>query len=334
VAIVCTQGSATNEHYGILRLSPATLQPVVSLFSPSSIRFESQSPYLINNYAQEGPPVAALDGDIFVGLPDCGVLMFAGNNKVELLNEETGLAIQNVQSLQALDGKLFAIVGAVWQDSGLMEIDPKTRISRILSSSRAKFKGSDLDGRSISSIAADARHHALWILTPGELFLYQPADRTVVRKTGSRGDILKAIVMDHSLQICEDKLLISGFGGCFQLDAQTEQFDVLVARTGMIYRWGKPRWQQPDFWSARPQRTILVGEGLILRDHQSLPDFQPYPFLFFRAGMSDPENLLDLCFPQQVATKLVIRDIALSPKGLLVLTDDALYLVPDLRGAQ
>ena len=53
--------------------------------------------------------------------------------------------------------------------------------------------------------------------------------------------------------------------------------------------------------------------------------------LIFRKGEPKSEDLLRLCLLQEVRSKLTVRDLASSPRGLLILTDDALYLVPEIK---
>ena len=282
-------------------------------------------------YGQYGPSVACVGARIFVGFPQTGILVFARDGKVEWLNESGGLADQSILALDALDGKLYALVGTPFardKETGVMEFDPTTRVSRILISSRAKFKNSDLDQREIVSIAADHRRHALWVLTPDELFVYRPADQFAIRKTSVAGPVFKAVNYALSLETCGDNLLLVGRGGCFQFDTQAERLEALVTGTEGRESTGprlKSRWPQQGFWPVIARHPILVADSLIVREDRA------NAALIFRDGESKSEDLLRLCFPQEVGSRLTVRDIASSPRGLLILTDDHLYLVPGLR---
>jgi hypothetical protein len=314
-AIVYTQGPTFDERCGVLWLNPRNYEPQISAYSTVVLPSEEQTRSVSSDYEQYGPSVACIGTNIFVGFPQTGILVFAKDQEVKWLNESNGLADQRIMDLHALDGKLYALLGAsVGRDieTGVMELDPATLVSRIRTSSRAKFKSSDIDQREIVSIAADRRRHALWVLTPDQLFLYRPADGFVT----NRSSMAKGFHVSASMAMCGDNLLLAPCGGCFRVDPETEQLTLVT---------GTSHWPQQLPGPAVAKHPILVAENLIVRRDRSRTA------LIFRKGEPKPEDLLRLCFPQEVAAKLVIRDIALSPKGLLMLTDDALYLVPTIK---
>lgn len=334
-AIVYTQGPTVDERCGVVWLDPISFEPLASASSTVVLPSEGSGRYVSPGYEQYGASVASVGAKIFVGFPQTGILAFARDGKVEWFNESSGLADQSILALDALDGKLYALVGTPFardKETGMMELDPATRVSRILISSRAKFKNTDIDQREILSIAADQRRHALWVLTPGELFFYRPVNQFATNRTSVVSPFFKAVRTFASnflsLEMCGDNLLLVGWGGCFLLDTQTEQLEPLVtgregpedAGTGM-----KSRWPQQGFWPVLARHPILVADSLIVREDWS------NAALIFRDGESKSDGLLRLCFPQEVGSRLTVRDLASSPRGLLILTDDSLYLVPGLR---
>ncbi len=309
--IVYTQGPTREERCGVLWLNPKDFEPEVSAYST----MVQSPPYLSLNYEQYGPSVASVGSKIFVGFPLAGILVFAKNEEAKWLNESNWLADQRIMDLHALDGKLYTLLGAeVGRDieTGVMELDPASLVSRILISSRAKFKRSDLDQREIVSIAADPGRHALWVLTPDQLFLYRPVDGFVT----NRSSMAKGFHVSASMEMCGDNLLLAPCGGCFRVDPETEQLTLVT---------GTSHWPQQLSGPAVAKHPILVGENLIVRRDRSSTAW------IFRKGEQTPEDLLRLCFPQEAVSKLTLRDLASSPRGLLILTDDALYLVPEIK---
>jgi hypothetical protein len=331
-AIVYTQGPTVNERCGVVWLDPNTFEPQVSAYSTVALPSEESGRSVTWEYMQYGPSVACIGTNIFVGFPQTGILVFAKDQKVKWLNESSGLPDQGIRDLGALDGKLYAFVGTPFgfdKETGVMEVDPVTLVSRMLISSRAKFKSTDIDQREIVSIAADQRRHALWVLTPDQLFLYRPADGVVTNRSSMASLFFKGVHLSASvprsasLEACNEDLLLVRLGGCFRLGPQSEQLEALVAGTDV--RPGvKSRWPQQDIWPVFAKHPILVADDLIVREDRSSTAW------IFRKGEPKSEDLLRLCFPQEVVSKLTIRDLASSPRGLLILTDDALYLVPEI----
>jgi hypothetical protein len=310
--IVYTQGPTHDERCGVLWLIPNDFEPEVSAFST----MVQSPPYLSLNYERYGPSVASVGSKIFVGFPLAGILVFAKKEEAKWLNESNGLADQRILDLRALDGKLYALLGAeVGRDieTGVMELDPATLVSRILISSRAKFKGSDLDQREIVSIAADRRRHGLWVLTPDQLFLYRPVDGFVT----NRSSLARGARVSPSIEMCGDNLLLASWGGCSRAAPETgKPASATGANSGreMLVRWPH-QWS----WPIIAKHPILVAENLIVREDRTRTAW------IFRKGEPKPEDLLRLCFPQDAASKITIRDIAVAPSGeLLLLTDDSL----------
>ena len=270
-AIVYTQGPTTDERCGVVWLDPIGLAPHASAFSTVVLPSDGPGRYVSWGYMQYGPSVACVGERIFVGFPQTGILVFAKGEEAKWLNESSGLADQSILDLGALDGKLYAVVGTPFErdkETGVMELDPATWMSRILISSRAKFKSTDIDQREIVSIVGDRRRHALWVLTPDQLFLYRPVDGFVANRTSVASPFFKAAHYFTSLEACGDNLLLVGQGKCFLLDTQTEQLEALVTGSDA---WAvvKSRWPQHGLWRVIARHPILVAESLIVREDRS-----------------------------------------------------------------
>ncbi len=314
--------------FGIMQLSPENLAPLSSQLLPYKMKY---IPGLDSNrYYSEGPEAAADDQAIYLGVKRSGIAVFYKDGSSKLWNEETGLATNVVRSLEILDGKLYASVGGFGssqKDNGLMEVDLKTGISTVLFSNKAKENKEELDGALITGIAADPERHTLWILcseehSPLRLYRYYPQSKKLDRVDS---ESLRKILFfmgpqDTCLRKLKDSIIFQGDIGSMMIDAKTEAATLLLGfyqPTSWMAKWS----QSPPAMGLQPRQLIPINRDLIAITHQEL--------LYFHDGEKDPENL------EQSLTKMgserpAIRDIALTKKGLLVLTDDSLYLIPEI----
>jgi hypothetical protein len=335
---------------GIVHLTPETFAPRPSQFLSCSTEFYSA---IAPGFAalSNGPEVAMDGKNFYLGSPSKGILISYPEGSCKSLNEKNGLASNIVQALEALDGKLFAVIGDgshMSKDTGLMEVDLKSGISTILFSSKSKETTGGLNGKRIAGIASDPKRHALWILSPDEkntfrLFIYYPEDQKL--------DLANSNLIDGSFQrylfpeepwwnllrTFNDHLIIEAHHGSSIIDtktaAETRLLDYTDASKPMPFssrRFGRgpgkpPKWMvttaEHSIVSAGPKpvmRQVVLNRDLIAINHSEL--------MYFHDGGKDPEY-----FEQSLPVKKpVFRDIALTEKGLLVLTADALYLIPEI----
>ena len=326
-AIVYTQGVMSREHCGVLQLDPGTLRPRTFTSSSAEVSLKTLNGNLMSDYGRFGPSVAECDGDIFVGFPTSGIVRFRNDGTSDALNEANGLATDNVRGLDALDGKLYGFIGIVFGQSGVMEVDPKSGVSRILCSTKSKFSRSELDARPIRGIAADGDHHILWVLTPQGLFSYRPSDQSISNRTDLAAAVMKVVEWREylSLQRQDDKLLVGGGRTCFTVNMRTERVEVLAASIRCPFGEITSRWRLA---SETPLRIAELLHGLAFKDAGNQAGRSA---LLCIDGRSAPVDLLNECFPAEVAAKLTLRDMAPADGGLLLLTDDALWLIPELR---
>lgn len=328
-AVVYTYGTISQERCGLLRLDARTLRPVD--FIPSSIvlDFNSMRGNLPMGNSRLDPAAVECDGDIFVSFLVGGIIRFRKDNTTVTLNEANGLATENIMALESLDGKLYAVVGRRLEETGVMGVDPQSGDSKILFSTRTKFTRSELDGRPIEGIAADKNHHILWVLTPQGFFYYRPVDHFVVSRTDLAASILKTFQSPEvfgSLQRQGTNLLVGGNRACVQVNMGTEQVEVLAA--SIYYPWTnvRSRW---TLGTETPTKIVVLSHGLAFIDKYISADWSG---LLCLDNRSKPVDILNMCFPSKVASKLTVRDIAIGPSGgLLFLTDDSLYVIPELR---
>jgi hypothetical protein len=194
------------------------------------------------SYTENGPEVTADDQNLYFGSPQNGIMISSGDGSCKVLTEENGLASNIIRSLEALDGKVYAVigqVGSVVKDSGLMEVDLKSGISTVLFSVKAKDKTRELDGMSIAGIAADPKRHALWILSADDkdfyhLFIYYPRDQKLDRAdSGSITQTFKYMLFHREfrnvLRKRNDHLFIEGISASALIDTRTEIGVLLIA---------------------------------------------------------------------------------------------------------
>jgi hypothetical protein len=341
--------------YGIMQLSPENLAPISSQWLPFKTKYDLDRSDG-NKYRNEGPEAAADDQAIYLGIKQYGIAVLYKNGSSKLLNEDTGLATNVVRSLEILDGKLYATVGSFGmsqKDNGMMEVDLKTGISTVLFSNKSKEKKGELDGTLIAGIAADPERHALWILCleeygPLRLYRYYPQDNKLERVDN---DSIKMALLQvagyppHSIPLHKrnDSLMVEGSFGTVVIDTRTDAATLLLSFSS-VPRVPAAKWlmQVTSDLEHMPKQAIPMNRDLISKTEWEL--------LYFHDGEREPDHFEEsLTAPQptpdDIALKQMaesrgwtlanpkgfkLRDIALTKKGLLVLTDDSLYLIPEI----
>ena len=287
-----------------------------------------------NEFYYAGPAVTSDGRNIFVAHTLDGILVFPGDGPPRLLNEANGLASQKIWRLEALDGKLYAIIGTPWEETGLMEVDWKSNSSRIVSSERTQSADFPLAGRTTFGILADSNRHLLWVLSgridvPGggqkkiSLFTYSPRDNRVEIKLK---DFTEGFV--YSTCWTEGGLLFWQTGDCKILNPDTSMGEIIYGGYNKIFPYRKqtqPKnivWQMPPANFA-PRSLTFIGNDLLAIQGREL--------LWFHTGVAEPQYLLDRLFSKEDAKKIYFRELALTKQGMLMLSEDGLYLVPEIK---
>jgi len=264
------------------------------------------------------PVVVELGNNTYVGLFGEGILAFRANSEPILWNESSGLPGNDVISLGALNGKLYAIIGATETSSGLVEVDPTTGVGTTLVSARSKTPKNEIDGRPLRAILTDESHQQLLILAgayrdiayklikPCELFRFDP-----VGMVSSRAAVALDRLDIHSRGAPGPYMKRSG-GGI--LIGSIVHFVHLSDNLNLISHQ-----QIVDLNYARYPRMTVLGDNLACAYQSELLLFNPHD--------SKPEYLSDQLTGRKWSTDTVIKDISSAGKVLLVLTADALWRV-------
>ena len=317
--IVYFYDEAPEYGYGVLRFDTDRLQVVSDQRAGKNARMRFMK--LNGQFFYAGPAVASDGRNVFVAHTVEGILAFPFDGQPRLLNEETGLASQKIWRLEALDGKLYAIIGSPWEETGLMEVDWNSNTSRVLSSERDKSSTFPLAGRGTHGILADDRRHLLWVLSGDGLFTYTPSDNHVELK---RKDNLFG-GNNFSMRWIGEEMMF-WYGTCLVLNPATVEGQAIYGVFSQVFPYRKQannvRWRMPEA-NFPPRSLTFVGEELMALQDREL--------LWFHDGVPDPVHALDLFFPKETARKIYIRDLAATKQGLLMLSEDGLYLVPEIQ---
>ena len=284
-------------------------------------------------FFETGPAVASDGHNVFVAHDTEGILVFPSDGQPRLLNEETGLASQHIWSLEVMDGKLYAVVGSIYEETGVMEVDWKSGTSRILWSQRSQSTDSPLAAHNTLGILADRSRHLLWVLadngTPrawastNSLFTYSPRDNRVELKQKDFN-----FGKNYSMRWTEGALLISEdkFRNCWVLNPDTVKGETFYGKNNVACPVRKQAnndsWHMPDSRFPTRRATFISDDLLAFLDRE---------LLWLHAGVVEPEYLLDRLFSKEVASKIYLYDLAAAKQGLLLLSADGLYLVPEIK---
>jgi hypothetical protein len=321
--------SIQSRRYGVIRLSSETLKPTSIKLLPFDIRFERKAADFAYEleYTRKGPSVAVDSRGVYIGFYQGGIVIHPNEGQDRNLTENNGLASEYVRALEVLDGKLYALVGAEKGESGLMEVDPETGQSKILFSSKTKNPGMEPDGKPISGIAADSGRHALWILSAlpnnrNALYLYYPhKPETVWIQNRAIAQVLwnRQIADQYSvLNKINDHLLIDGVPNAIHVDLSAETATMLFSMMNAQREISKWNYTHLLTTGNRPIRYIPVNNDLIGITASEL--------IYFHDGNREPEYFSANILPGY-GPGSSLQDIAMTDKGLLVLTNDALYLI-------
>jgi hypothetical protein len=319
-------------HYGVIPLSGDAWSPGPMQALPFDIRFERKASDFLweRDYTRKGPAIAVDGNGVYVGFYQGGIVINSRNAANKILNEKSGLATDYIRSLEILDGKLYALVGAQPGESGLMEVDPESGASRLLFSSKTKSPEKEPDGSPICGIAADPEKHALWILFVDRydrnvLSLYYPqSQKTAPYQNTMMNQVSypKGYSKEYSgLSKINDHLIIEGIPDAMQVDLKRDNAFLLFSM--MNARIQTSKWNHVYRMTANQlRRFIPVNEDLIGISDSDL--------MYFRNGDREPKLLGPEIFLEGHSRTSQLKDIALTPQGLLVLTEGSLYLIPEI----
>lgn len=322
-AIVCS-GGVSKEQFAVIKLDRENFKPLSFQSSPIEINFETRDMGLIQEYIY-GPAVTTNGDDIYIGFSQDGIMVFSKDGRAELMNEDNGLACNNIQSLDILDDKLYAVIGEFQKDAGLMEVDLKFDTSRILFSTRSKVSVPYISGTMpVLKIAVDSVRHALWLAfrnsSTEKISIYYPKEQRFM-------DITNISVIDigrmevNYLGKFENLLYLGGTNGLITFDLNSKAFTSLFREYGRNALYSKWKYPSPRIM---PRRVVVRGKNLVCADTLRVGYFQ------------DGQEKVNYIWEEkdiEYCTFLVgrARDIAMSENGLLLLTDDTLYVVPEIR---
>ncbi len=319
-------------HYGVIPLSGDAWIPSPMQALPYDIRFVRKASDFLweRDYTRKGPAIAVDGNGVYIGFYQGGIVINSRNAGNRILNEKSGLATDYIRSLEILDGKLYALVGAQPGESGLMEVDPESGASRLLFSSKTKSPEKEPDGSPICGIAADPERHALWILFVDRydrnvLSLYYPqSQKTAPYQNASMNAVSypRGYSKEYSgLSKINDHLIIEGIPDAMQVNLKTDNAFLLFSM--MNARIQTSKWNHTYRMTANQlRRFIPVNEDLIGISDSDL--------MYFRNGDREPKILGAEIFLEGHSRTSPLKDIAITPQGLLVLTEDSLYLIPEI----
>jgi hypothetical protein len=326
-AIVFADSFQLNDaHFGAIRLSPDAFKPISSQLLPYKIPFKANTSNAYEEYNRNGPAIAFDNDTLYIGFPQGGIAALYKDGRCKIMNEANGLATNNILDLSMLNGKLYAMVGSIYGDSGLMEVNLETGSSAILFSTKSKEVKGEMYGKPVRGIAADPKRNGVWIMSSQNegtavdlrnLYLYQP-DGQKFRKIDDSTIKVQDSQEFASLRILNDQLLVAGLQDVVKIDTSLEKGARLLS---MMFPSLQAKWFKRFEYETYPRRFTPVHEDLIGFNYSEL--------IYFRDGEKDPEYL-ETYLSYGNSMRPTIRDITLTKKGLLVLTDDTLYLMPDI----
>ncbi|MCC5842860.1 MAG: hypothetical protein JJU05_01280 [Verrucomicrobia bacterium] len=279
----------------------------------------------IGAWERANDAVMAVHGNsVFVGLPNDGIVGFHPDGNIEVLNEDHGLAYNRIRHMAVLGDYLYAITGAVGEDSGILEIDLRTRQTRMLASSGSERRNPVLDGRRINGIAADPEHGVLWIYSSHNLLdnrydpkivRYTPRDQTyrIYEDEALTAFLRGSYSTDNagSLGLFGNALLIRNGSGLYRLDLKDNSGEVLVKS------FGRTTWDFPRRYSGHP--VVLFEGGMASMVFDQL--------VLFKEGLRDPVFVPTEWFSHVGGRTPRIIRLFSSPGEILLLASNALYRI-------
>ena len=314
-------GGRDRVRWGLLRFDAKTRQPLPLVELDREVEFPAEREGSIDSGRM--PPTAVEGAVVYFGISGAGIAVFPGEGPPRLLSEESGLADRRVRALEAVDGRLYALVGDPFTDSGLMEVDPATGRSRLLGSSRARERRSPLDGRFLQFLCADHERRALILGVEGEPGGRGPRSSLFVHdvRTGAVEPLkiewlaaLEGALIGERGQMTARRVgglaLITSFPFVWSIDLSARRIAPLLRSSQLAAPVDAP-WVVGSHW---PRAECFWGRRLVCREGAHLLCFVPGEARpdFPLDGLRDPRNQ-------------PIRDVAPDGDGLLLLDATALH---------
>lgn len=344
------------EKFGIIKLDED-----FSILNIIESPFETKPFYWALKKGYNWPSFICHNGNIYLGLHGNGMLIFYKDGKVELINEDNGLSSNDIMKMKLLkNGKIYALVGGNIK-RGLMEFDPKTKNSRIIFSTCSLPSEEGINGKFILNITESEDREKLWIATYYDykfnIYLYDPKNNKIINllKNFPHEDkcqiYLKSFLVIPTqvlLSEMDGKLIIGGCGNAAELDIEKKKVSFLFMRHSDYQRFekwkeffypppGEPLWLTPKSIDGIKLVNILFSEdGIIAIGYENKIKFSEdgekivicggrRKLYYFRKGRRVSEEIL------KKEKFLSIVDAFITKKGLFILTDQYLYLLPEIK---
>ena len=317
VALSDSASNAAGQSYAVVRLEKGSLRPRVTQVFEGKVRFDSRSANVQMIYGRWGPASAA-DGDaVFLGFPGAGILRFPPEGKAMLMTEDTGLASGNIGQLATMHGKLYAVVKRDWADVGLMEVDLSSGSSRIVLSSTEEK--SLIRCESFQIVSDPDRRRlllALYSSTQG-----QPKGIHSLEPSTGRTEVLNERFNTFYIDGWRGKhLILHSAYGAGLLDPASGDMTWLLSQPPGKDASRRAHWTFP--LSIGP--TLLVDGGLVCLAAEPGQKLDIYHFSEDRDG---PVVIRGGGWPGADS----LRGMLATEDGLLLLTADAIYRLPELH---
>ncbi|HOK55866.1 MAG TPA: hypothetical protein PKV21_01360 [bacterium] len=281
--------------------------------------------------------------DIFIA-SNSGIYVFPSERPLYIMNEENGLVCENIKTLEILNDKLYAIAeGSV---KGLIEIDLKTGISKIIFSKKQEENKKGIEGKTIAGIKSDKEEKIFWIVVgKRDPLICSAEDETAIFKYNPETG--KYEKFKYSYQKTEDWL---NFAGLLDFDdfKKNKNHLILSVFPKMIVQ--KDNSLSEKYWicdifdfdikNRNLKRYIIKSPS----EEESLWNEKKQPFTIIplenKYLVVSKQNMIifeqesgnvEVIWQNKTDKTKYINDIILTEKGLFVLTSDTLYLIPEIK---
>ena len=300
--LIYSDGPYQAPKLGALWLDPRSWRPV---------QYRCDETPIQNFHEYPGSPdlAVATDGKVYVSATGSGLIAFSRDALPRRLRLWDGLVSDSLWHLQIVGNKLYGLFNPSVENAyeGLMELDLTTGLSRVICSIRDKRKAMPLNGCSFFGLAADSAARQLWLRTDkGEFYTYSTATGVGERRRIS-------VLENRSNGMFSGRDELRGYG------------EFAVNFWGWPSLIHLPTGRSVELPAVLRQsvlnsgRLIPAGDGVV---STSLSYWHP--------PLVEPIDLLarsDGELPGQY-----IRDLKPTANGLLVVTDTALYCIPEIKG--
>jgi hypothetical protein len=309
LAVVCALGRVRQRQpvkLGFVWLNPETGRPEQGQSYPVELTPWPQCPFFLEN----DPDWAAAGGEIYLATPNNGLLVLSPKHAPRVLDMEHGLVANSIWQPAIIGHKLYALINPSWryEYEGVMELDLSNNVSRTLFSTRDKQRTGLLSGTVLLGLAADSKANRLWLLKPAQICTHDLATDT------DRAESFPSLEKRRSY-MGADVYDFRGYG-----ETIVNNF---LRWPSLIRMKSRQVVELPGSFSRYHYlngRVVPVGDGAVGYDASTLMTWQP--------GSTEPVDMLARSDGREPGA---VRDVCPTPDGLLVLTENALYRIPELR---